>query len=82
MMIVVLKDLVIRQLVQPGIDACGDIVYHDANQHLIASAFSDGADAANLAKTYSTRCECRGLCSNDHEAFKEANKTIVNKHLY
>jgi hypothetical protein len=32
--------------------ACGDIVYHDAKSHLIASAFSDGANAANLAKTY------------------------------
>ncbi|HBY1617954.1 TPA: NAD(P)/FAD-dependent oxidoreductase, partial [Klebsiella pneumoniae] len=36
----------------PGIYACGDIVYHDAKSHLIASAFSDGANAANLAKTY------------------------------
>ncbi len=47
----------------PGIYACGDIVYHDAKSHLIASAFSDGANAANLAKTYiQPRCECRGLC--------------------
>lgn len=35
-----------------GIYACGDIVHHDAKVHLIASAFSDAGNAANLAKTY------------------------------
>ena len=33
-----------------GIYACGDIVHHDAKVHLIASAFSDAGNAANLAK--------------------------------
>lgn len=67
----------------PGIYACGDIVYHDAKSHLIASAFSDGANAANLAKTYiQPDANAEGYVSSHHEVFKEANKTIVNKHLY
>lgn len=67
----------------PGIYACGDIVYHGAKSHLIASAFSDGANAANLAKTYiQPDANAEGYVSSHHEVFKEANKTIVNKHLY
>ncbi len=65
----------------PGIYACGDIVYHDAKSHLIASAFSDGANAANLIKHISDNTNAEGYVSH-HEVFKEANKTTVNKHLY
>ena len=52
-------------------------------QNHIASAFSDGANAANLAKTYiQPDANAEGYVSSHHEVFKEANKTIVNKHLY
>ncbi len=45
--------------------------------------FSDGANAANLAKTYiQPDANAEGYVSSHHEVFKEANKTIVNKHLY
>ena len=58
----------------------GDIVYHDAKSHL--SAFSDGANAANLAKTYiQPDANAEGYVSSHHEVFKEANKTIV-KNIY
>ncbi|SRC57953.1 Thioredoxin-disulfide reductase [Staphylococcus aureus] len=44
---------------------------------------SDGANAANLAKTYiQPDANAEGYVSSHHEVFKEANKTIVNKHLY
>ncbi len=67
----------------PGIYACGDIVYHDAKSHLIASAFSDGANAANLAKHISNQMRMqRVMFQVIMKCLKKANKTIVNKHLY
>ena len=50
-----------------------NIVYHDAKSHLIASAFSDGANAANLAKTYiQPDANAEGYVSSHHEVFKRS----------
>ena len=66
-----------------GIYACGDIVHHDAKVHLIASAFSDAGNAANLAKTYiEPHAATEGYVSSHNDIFKESNKDIVNQYLY
>ncbi|MDN8768951.1 thioredoxin reductase, partial [Staphylococcus aureus] len=50
--------------------------------HLIASSFSDGAYAANLANTYiQPDANAEGYVSSHHVVFKEANKTILINHL-
>lgn len=67
----------------PGIYACGDIVHHEAKVHLIASAFSDAGNAANLAKTYiQPDAAVEGYVSSHNEIFKESNKEIMNQYLY
>ena len=66
-----------------GIYACGDIVHHDAKVHLIASAFSDAGNAANLAKTYiNPEAATEGYVSSHNDIFKESNEDIVNQYLY
>ena len=66
-----------------GIYACGDIVHHDAKVHLIASAFSDAGNAANLAKTYiNPEAATEGYVSSHNDILKESNEDIVNQYLY
>ncbi|MCU5745272.1 NAD(P)/FAD-dependent oxidoreductase [Staphylococcus sp. SQ8-PEA] len=66
----------------PGLYACGDIVHHDAKIHLIASAFSDAGNAANLAKQYIQPDAAReGYVSSHNEVFKESNEVIMKKYL-
>ena len=65
-----------------GLYACGDIIYHEAKAHLIASAFSDAANAANLAKLYvEPEAAPEGYVSSHNDAFKESNK-VVMKNIY
>ncbi|VED31066.1 pyridine nucleotide-disulfide oxidoreductase [Staphylococcus warneri] len=67
----------------PGIFACGDIVHHEAKVHLIASAFSDAGNAANLAKTYiQPDAPTEGYVSSHNDIFKESNKDIINQYLF
>ena len=62
----------------PGIFACGDIVRHPAKSHLIASAFADAANAANLAKQYILPCaQPYGKVSSHNDVFKSKNKAII-----
>ncbi|EHJ07226.1 NAD(P)/FAD-dependent oxidoreductase [Staphylococcus simiae] len=66
-----------------GIFACGDIVHHDAKSHLIASAFSDAGNAANLAKQYiQPNAPEEGYVSSHNDIFKEDNKAITSKYLF
>ncbi|MCH4460138.1 NAD(P)/FAD-dependent oxidoreductase [Staphylococcus haemolyticus] len=66
----------------PGIFACGDIVHHDAKVHLIASAFSDAGNAANLAKTYiDPDAYKEGYVSSHNDVFKESNKKVINQYI-
>ncbi len=55
----------------PGIYACGDIVYHDAKSHLIASAFSDGANQRTLLNKYPPDANAEGYVSSHHECLKK-----------
>lgn len=65
-----------------GLFACGDIVHHDAKVHLIASAFSDAGNAANLAKSYIEPDAPReGYVSSHNDVFKESNKMVMKKYL-
>ncbi|MBO1221153.1 NAD(P)/FAD-dependent oxidoreductase [Staphylococcus nepalensis] len=65
-----------------GLYACGDIIYHEAKAHLIASAFSDAANAANLAKLYvEPEATPEGYVSSHNDAFKESNKVVMKKYL-
>lgn len=62
----------------PGIYACGDIVQHPAKVHLIASAFSDAAHAANSAKQYiDPSAPKEGYVSSHNDVFKEANRQFL-----
>ncbi|AVQ33750.1 NAD(P)/FAD-dependent oxidoreductase [Staphylococcus muscae] len=62
----------------PGVFACGDIVQHPAKVHLIASAISDGAHAANSAKQYvHPEAPKHGFVSSHNEVFREANKQFL-----
>lgn len=65
-----------------GIFACGDIIYHGAKAHLIASAFSDAANAANLAKQYiEPDARKEGFVSSHNSIFKESNQIVMKKYL-
>src|SRR5699024_145658 len=65
-----------------GLYACGDIIYHEAKAHLIASAFSDAANAANLAKLYvEPKAALEGYVSSHNEVFKESNKEVMKNYL-
>ena len=65
-----------------GLYACGDIIYHEAKAHLIASAFSDAANSANLAKLYvEPEAAPEGYVSSHNDAFKESNKVVMKKYL-
>ncbi len=65
-----------------GLYACGDIIYHEAKAHLIASAFSDAANAANLAKLYvEPEAAPESYVSSHNDAFKESNKVVMKKYL-
>ena len=65
-----------------GLYACGDIIYHEAKAHLIASAFSDAANAANLAKLYiEPKAAAEGYVSSHNDVFKESNKVVMKKYL-
>ena len=65
-----------------GIFACGDILKHEAKVHLIASAFNDGANAANLAKKYiEPDAQDNGRVSSHNDVFKEKNKAVIEKYL-
>ncbi|MBG3874486.1 NAD(P)/FAD-dependent oxidoreductase [Staphylococcus xylosus] len=65
-----------------GLYACGDIIYHEAKAHLIASAFSDAANAANLAKIYiEPKADAEGYVSSHNDVFKESNKVVMKKYL-
>ncbi|MDG0844021.1 NAD(P)/FAD-dependent oxidoreductase [Staphylococcus equorum] len=65
-----------------GVYACGDIIYHEAKAHLIASAFSDAANAANLAKLYvEPKATPEGYVSSHNDVFKESNKVVMKKYL-
>ncbi|UXR33342.1 NAD(P)/FAD-dependent oxidoreductase [Staphylococcus simulans] len=69
------------QTSEAGIFACGDIIHHDAKAHLIASAFSDAGNAANLAKQYiEPEAAKEGYVSSHNEAFKEENKEIIKQY--
>lgn len=69
------------QTSETGIFACGDIIHHDAKAHLIASAFSDAGNAANLAKQYIEPDAAKeGYVSSHNEAFKEENKAIIKQY--
>ena len=63
-----------------GIYACGDIVHHDAKVHLIASAFSDAGNAANLAKTYiNPEAATEGYVSSHNDILKNLMKiSLIN----
>ncbi|MGV3041767.1 NAD(P)/FAD-dependent oxidoreductase [Staphylococcus rostri] len=62
----------------PGVFACGDIVQHPAKVHLIASAISDGAHAANSAKQYiEPEAPKNGFVSSHNDIFREANKKYL-----
>ena len=62
----------------PGVFACGDIVQHPAKVHLIASAISDGAHAANSAKQYlEPEAPANGFVSSHNDIFREANKKYL-----
>lgn len=66
----------------PGIFGAGDIVKHDAKVHLIASCFNDGANAANLAKSYiDPDAQPSGLVSSHNEVFKEKNKAVIKDYV-
>lgn len=66
----------------PGIYACGDIVQHPAKVHLIASAFSDAAHAANSAKQYiDPSAPKEGYVSSHNDVFKEANRQFYHTRL-
>lgn len=66
----------------PGIFACGDTVHHPAKVHLIASAFSDAGNAANLAKSYiEPEASSEGYVSSHNDIFSESNKEILKKHI-
>lgn len=65
-----------------GLYACGDIIYHEAKAHLIASAFSDAANAANLAKLYiEPQAKPEGFVSSHNEVFKASNQIVMKKYL-
>lgn len=65
-----------------GLFACGDIIYHEAKTHLITSAFSDAANAANLAKRYvEPEANAEGYVSSHNELFKASNEVIMKKYL-
>ncbi|MHD0396921.1 NAD(P)/FAD-dependent oxidoreductase [Staphylococcus simulans] len=69
------------QTSETGIFACGDIIHHDAKAHLIASAFSDAGNAANLAKQYIDPDAAKeGYVSSHNETFKEDNKAIIQQY--
>ncbi|GEP79394.1 NAD(P)/FAD-dependent oxidoreductase [Staphylococcus carnosus] len=64
-----------------GIFACGDVIHHGAKAHLIASAFSDAGNAANLAKQYiEPEAAEEGYVSSHNEIFKVDNKEIIEKY--
>lgn len=66
----------------PGIYACGDILQHPAKSHLIASAFADAANAANLAKQYiDPTAQLNGKVSSHNEVFKSKNAEIINNYI-
>lgn len=66
---------------EAGIFACGDVIHHDAKVHLIASAFSDAGNAANLAKQYiEPDADPEGYVSSHNEVFKEENKAIIKRY--
>ncbi|ARJ50522.1 NAD(P)/FAD-dependent oxidoreductase [Staphylococcus lutrae] len=63
----------------PGVFACGDIIQHPAKVHLIASAFSDAAHAANSAKQYiDPTAPKEGFVSTHHAIFKAANRSFLS----
>src|SRR5699024_10713848 len=63
-----------------GIHDCVDIIYHEAKADLIASALSDEANAANLAKLYVEPEEApEGYVSSHNDAFKESNNVVMKK---
>src|SRR5699024_7114059 len=65
-----------------GLYACGDIIYHEAKAHLIAIAFSDAANTANLAKLYvETKVDPEDYDSSHNDSFKESNKVVMKKYL-
>ena len=50
--------------------------------HLIASAFSDAGNAANLAKTYiEPEASDEGYVSSHNDIFKAANQSILAQYL-
>ncbi|MCG7341259.1 NAD(P)/FAD-dependent oxidoreductase [Staphylococcus auricularis] len=65
-----------------GIFACGDIIHHEAKVHLIASAFSDAGNAANLAKQYiEPNAAPEGYVSSHNDIFKASNKEVMQRYL-
>lgn len=66
----------------PGLFACGDIVHHEAKVHLIASAFSDAGNAANLAKQYvEPSAKPEGYVSSHNAVFKADNEKVIQQYL-
>ncbi|UXR86797.1 NAD(P)/FAD-dependent oxidoreductase [Staphylococcus felis] len=65
-----------------GIFACGDVIHHGAKAHLIASAFSDAANAVNLSKQYiEPDARKEGFVSSHNSIFTESNKIVMKKYL-
>lgn len=49
---------------------------------IIASAFSDAGNAANLAKTYiNPDAYKEGYVSSHNDVFKESNKKVINQYI-
>ena len=66
----------------PGLFASGDIVHHEAKVHLIASAFSDAGNAANLAKQYvEPTAKPEGYVSSHNAVFKADNEKVIQQYL-
>ncbi|MFJ8459348.1 NAD(P)/FAD-dependent oxidoreductase [Lysinibacillus xylanilyticus] len=67
---------------QPGIFASGDILAFEGKIHLLLGTFQDAANAVNSIKTFLEPTAYRhGIVSSHNEAFKEKNRSIIEKHL-
>jgi ferredoxin/flavodoxin---NADP+ reductase len=67
---------------QPGIFAAGDILAFEGKIHLLLGTFQDAANAVNSIKTFLEPTAYRhGIVSSHNEAFKEKNRSIIEKHL-
>lgn len=67
---------------QPGMFAAGDILTFEGKIHLLLGTFQDAANAVNSIKTYLEPTAHRSAVVSSHnEAFKEKNRSIIEKQL-